>query len=127
MPMPAAEPAKPIRTVRKKGIGSGPGIARRARAPIRKPAATPETIAPNTARRLASPLDGQALEIARVVGEDLDSVLGDDHGVGVAEAADVARVDAGLDGEDHAGLDQRVVADVEERRLVVAQADRMAG
>ena len=66
----------------------------------------------------------QALDVARVVGEDLDPVVGDDDGVGVAEAAEPLLVDAGLDREDHPGLDRRVVADVEERRLVVAQTDR---
>ena len=38
-----------------------------------------------------------------------------------------SRVDAGLDREDHAGLDRRVIAQIEEGRLVVAQADRVTG
>ena len=53
---------------------------------------------------------------------------GRDHDrVGVPEAADRARVEAGLDREHHADVDDREVAEVEERRLVVAKADRMAG
>ena len=48
MPPPIADPPKPIKTVNQKGIGSGPGIARRASAPIRKPAATTERMAPST-------------------------------------------------------------------------------
>src|SRR5262245_44797301 len=68
----------------------------------------------------------QALDVARVVGEDLDAVLGDDHGVRVAETADVALVDPRLDREHHALLDGCVVAEVEERRLVVAEPDAVA-
>src|SRR5262245_37416807 len=45
----------------------------------------------------------------------------------MAEAADLWGVDAGLDGEDHPRLDRRAVADVEERRLVVAETDRVTG
>jgi hypothetical protein len=48
IPLPAIEPARPIKTVRKNGIGSGPGSAKRAAAPIRKPERIAETIAPNT-------------------------------------------------------------------------------
>ena len=59
-------------------------------------------------------------------GQELDPVLDDDHRVGVAEAAELVVVEARLDREDHARLDRRVVADVEERRLVVAQPDRVA-
>src|SRR5437764_5066314 len=47
MPTPAAEPVRPISTVSEKGIGSGPGTARRARLPNTKPAATAERIAPS--------------------------------------------------------------------------------
>ena len=41
--------------------------------------------------------------------------------------ADSLVVEARLDREHHARLDERVVADVQERRLVVAKPDRMAG
>ena len=58
--------------------------------------------------------------------QDVDPVGGHDDRVGVAEAADLARVEPGLDREDHPGLDDGVVADVEERRLVVPQPDRVA-
>ena len=45
----------------------------------------------------------------------------------MAEAAELPVVDAGLDREHHARFDRRDVADVEERRLVVAQADGVPG
>jgi hypothetical protein len=67
------------------------------------------------------------LSIARVVGEDVHSVLGDDHGVQVTEAADRRVIESWLDREDHARLEHSVVADVEERRLMVAQSYRVAG
>src|SRR4051812_40361693 len=52
MPTPAAEPVSPISTVSERGIGSGPGTARRARPPITKPDRTAETIVPSTVRLL---------------------------------------------------------------------------
>ena len=53
----------------------------------------------------------QALDVAGVVGEDLDpAVLGDDDGVGVPETAEARLVEAGLDREHHPCLERRVVA-----------------
>src|SRR5438105_1878613 len=71
--------------------------------------------------------DGEALQIAGVVGQHSQAVVGDEDGVGVAEAAEVGGVETGLDGEDHAGPKLGLVADVQERPLVVAQADGVAG
>src|SRR5690606_39409434 len=91
-----------------------------------------------TARRMFLPggflLDGagrsgrqrQTVEVARVVGHQLDAVLGDAHGVGVAEAADLRYVQPWLDGKDHPRLEYRLVAGVEEWPFVVAQADGVA-
>src|ERR671918_3001736 len=74
----------------------------------------------------ASGWDDQALEVARVVRQDLDPVLGYEHRVRVAEAAVLGRVQAGLDGEDHPRPDLRRVSGVEERAFVVAKPDRVA-
>src|SRR5256884_9195768 len=45
----------------------------------------------------------------------------------MTEAADLRVVETWLDREHHARLERRVVADIEERRLMVSEADRMAG
>ncbi len=63
----------------------------------------------------------------RVVGQLLHPVLGHDDRVGVTEAAESGVVQAGLDREHHSGLEHRRVAEVEERSLVIAQADPVAG
>src|SRR5580765_7903329 len=79
------------------------------------------------ASSMASDWQRETLDVARVVGEDVHSVLGDDHGVRVTEAADSPVIEAWLDREDHARLERRVIADIEEGRLVVAEPDRVAG
>src|SRR5438445_11258865 len=43
----------------------------------------------------------------------------------MTESADACRIEAGLDSENHSGLELGVVPDVEERPLVVAKADRV--
>ncbi len=73
-----------------------------------------------------SRLEREALQIRRVEGQEIESVLGHRDRVGVAEAPNPFRVEARLDREDHSRDDLGVVADVEERPLVVAQPDRVA-
>src|SRR5262245_61894726 len=71
--------------------------------------------------------DREAFEVARVLGEELVPVVGDDDRVGVAEAADLVVVEPRLDGEHHPRLERRRVADVEERRLVVSEPGPVTG
>src|SRR4029079_9712135 len=71
--------------------------------------------------------NGQTPEVARVVGEDLDPRPGHENCIRVAKATKSLLVDTRLDREDHPRLERRVVALVEEGRLVVAQADPVAG
>src|SRR5439155_15886165 len=101
-------------------VPASPGEPDRAPA---APAIASARLATTAARLARLRLNRQALEVSRVVGQQVDPVGRDDDRVGVAQAADRAVVDAGLDREHHAGLDGSRVADVEERRLVVAQAD----
>src|SRR5438105_2814964 len=70
--------------------------------------------------------DDQALEVPRIVGQDLDPAVGHEDGVGVPEAAELGRVEAGLDCEDHPCADLRVVSGVEERSFVVTEPDRVS-
>src|SRR5207245_4138391 len=70
--------------------------------------------------------DDQVLELARVVGHHPAAVLGDDHGVGVAEAAQFLYVHAGLDREHHSRLENCVIASIQERRLIAFEPDRVA-
>src|SRR5438876_847488 len=67
----------------------------------------------------------QALEVARVVRQEFDPVVGDRDGVGMPKASEACGVETWLDGEHHSRLDLRVVTDVEERALVIAEADAM--
>ena len=76
---------------------------------------------------VASGREREALDVDRVVGENLGTLVGDDDRVGVPKAADGGVVEAGFDREDHAGLERGMVADIEERRLVVAEPDAVAG
>jgi MFS family permease len=73
----------------------------------------------DAAPALASDRDREALDVGRVVREQVDPILGDDDGVRVTEASDRGLVQPRLDREDHARLEDRGVSDVEERRLVV--------
>ena len=66
---------------------------------------------------------GETFQIPGVVGENVDSVRGDDHGVGVPKPSDLVRIHTRFDREHHSRLDAGVVADIEERGLVVAQPD----
>ena len=54
----------------------------------------------------------QALEVAWIVGEEVEPVFGHRDGVGVAEPPETAGVQPRLDGEDHAGTDLGRVAAV---------------
>src|SRR3954452_15617664 len=45
MPKPASDPPRPMSTVSQAGIGSGPGTAKRASAPVRKPVSRIESTA----------------------------------------------------------------------------------
>src|SRR5712664_4798493 len=66
--------------------------------------------------------DDEALEVVRVVREELVSVFGHSDRVGMPESADLGVVEAWLDGEHHAGLQRRWVSHVNERRLVHSKA-----
>src|SRR6266511_513233 len=74
----------------------------------------------------ASVSDDERGQVARVVRRQLDAVLGHDRRVGVAEAGHSWHVQPGLDREDHAWLDLRLIAQVEERRLVAFQTQPVA-
>src|SRR4051812_1966420 len=62
----------------------------------------------------ASVSDDQAGKVARVVRRQLDTVLGHDRGIRVAEAGHTRHVQPRLDGKDHARLDLGLIAEVEE-------------
>src|ERR1700733_11608732 len=66
--------------------------------------------------------DDEALEVVRVVGEEVVSVFGHGDRVGMPESAHLGVVEAWLDGENHAGLQRRGVSHVDERRLVHSKA-----
>ncbi len=76
---------------------------------------------------MASERDGEAGQIARIVGQHFDAILGDEDRIGVAETAYPRRVQSRLDGEDHARLEHGVIARIEEGTFVIAQANRVAG
>src|SRR3954471_8325915 len=72
-------------------------------------------------------LENQAVEVARIVGQQFTPAVGDDDGVGMTETADLVVVERGLDREHHPGLERGRVTDVQERRLVVSEAGPMTG
>ncbi len=59
-------------------------------------------------------------------GEELGTVIGDEHAVFDADAEFAVQVDAGLVGEDHAGLELGVVAAYQEGRFVHVEPDAVA-
>src|SRR5207245_2987761 len=94
---------------------------------VRMTAADSGVLASNVRNpRWSSGRDDQVLQLARVVGHHPAAVLGDDHGVGVAEAAQFLYVHAGLDREHHSRLENCVIASIQERRLMASEADRVA-
>src|SRR5262245_15501867 len=70
--------------------------------------------------------NGQAVQVSRVVGEDLDAAGGYVNSIRVAKATKSLFVDTRLDREDHPGLERGLIALVEEGRLVVPKADPVA-
>ena len=54
-------------------------------------------------------------------------ILGHKHAVRMAKAADAIAVETGFHCHDHAGLQRRIVPDVEKGSLVGANPDRMTG
>ncbi len=60
-------------------------------------------------------------------GEDLAAFLGDDDRVLDADAAEALQVNAGFDGDGHAGLQAALVALAEPRRFMDFEAESMAG
>src|ERR1700694_1991101 len=75
-------------------------------------------------RRALRP-DYEVLQLAGIARHHPASGLGDDDRVGVAKPAPPREVHTRLDREHHAGLEDRLVAAVEKRRLVAFEADRM--
>src|SRR2546426_2347828 len=59
--------------------------------------------------------------------QHLAPFAGDNHGIGMAEAAHAVHIDPGLDGHDHAGLQHRLIAGREERQLVNVDTDAVPG
>ena len=64
------EPPIPISTVNQNGIGSGPGTARRARAPITKPTAMTERIPPSRSSTVCQPCSNPALRRQHALDDD---------------------------------------------------------
>ena len=69
----------------------------------------------------ASHRQRQTIQIAGIVGQHLNPILGDDDGVRMAEATQFGHVQARLDGKDHAGPEFGLAAQVEEGAFVVTQ------
>src|SRR5215207_2011445 len=73
-----------------------------------------------------SRLDDHALQVAWVIGQTLDTVGTDNHGVRMTEPRQSGHVKTGLDGQEHHILDDVVAALVDEWPLVSLEADTMA-
>src|SRR5688572_11595715 len=72
-------------------------------------------------------LNDHALQIPWVIGEALDTVSADDHGVGMTEPRQTGHVKPGLDSENHHLLDDVVAPLVDEGPLVSLEADTVPG
>src|SRR5690606_36214976 len=68
---------------------------------------------------------GQTLQITRIKGDDLNSILCDHDSIRMPKATEIRRVQPRLDGEHHPRLDDGIVANVEEGSFVAAQANRV--
>lgn len=74
---------------------------------------------------MAAPTASAYFQTSQHTHPHLHPLLGDQHGVRVPPPQ-VGRVEPWLDGQDHAGLENRRITEIEEGDLVVAQADSVA-
>src|SRR5829696_2600612 len=72
-------------------------------------------------------IDDHALQVPWVIGQTLDTVSTDNHGVGMTEPGQTGDVDPRLDGQNHHFLDDVAAALIDEWPLVPLEADAVTG
>lgn len=65
----------------------------------------------------------QRFQIAGVIRQDFNALFRDQYRIGMPESAKPPHIKPRFDGDDHAGTDRRVIAPVEERRLMAEEPD----